>query len=176
MGNTLLNCCGNAESIHKSDSEFVDQHLSIPRGPSVERQEEPCLQLEVLSSDTLEPGLTFCIDSKGLTNSAREESDGVTYFGQRLTLNGAVVNDVIIPTESKPVRGQKFSIGYNQLVPSFTLRVLAPGFGVFLKVTADTWIYDNMLAQIGNSFLVFTLQARELTIKVFSPTKSGEVQ
>jgi hypothetical protein len=124
------------------------------------------LDLEVISSNTLEVNMTFVLTPDGCTASLRQLRDRATYFGckKRSRLEdgqkGGVVNDIVIPLDSavsEMHRGRHFQISFDVKSESYFLQDLGVGFGCYLKLTQPITLVDEQLIQVGRGFVVLKL-------------------
>ena len=159
--------------------------------------------MKVLSSMALMKGTLIEIDEKGLVSQEplRKSYDGVTYFGCErhirnhssgntsieddcatggLTKSRALI-DFSIPLlsadeEVKHV-GRQFMIRYDTK-EGFLIKDLGVGFGIFTEAVGSVILKDNLLVNIGESYIVANLLFRgaemvpKLKLRVFSVNKA----
>ncbi|CAG9322657.1 unnamed protein product [Blepharisma stoltei] len=144
------------------------------------------LQLKILNSGNLMKGSVLLFKATGLIGSLRNANDGFTFFGCKKKLKSKLVNDFVIPLKDREMedhhRGRHFVIFYNIDKDSYWIRDLAKGFGVFVRLDYALVLKDNMLINVGESFVVINLlkenteNSIRLLLKVFSGNISGEVK
>jgi hypothetical protein len=107
----------------------------------------------------------------GLEDSRRDKFDGHTYFGTERKLGDKIVNDVVLPaSESKaPSPGRHFVIFYETENNKFVIRDLGLGYGVFSRLDREISIRDNLLLQMGESYVVFNLIGSSATNALAPP-------
>ena len=140
-------------------------------------KEKLCLDLEVLNSWNLPVGLQLHIDEFGLKNSIRNQGDGVTYFGFQTEdeLNENPYIDYLLgPKEQEydeQFIGKHFQIRFDNDTKKYYIRDLGNGFGTFIKLIDEEKIKDNLLINIGETYIVFSFNndnENELIIKLFT--------
>ena len=140
-------------------------------------KENPCLDLEVLNSWNLPIGLQLHIDEYGLKNSLRNESDGFTYFGFQTeeSLNSNPYIDYLLGPKDQEYDeqfiGKHFQIRYDNNTKKYYIKDLGNGFGTFIKLINEEKIKDNLLINIGETYIVFSFDnenEKELVIKLFT--------
>ena len=159
--------------------------------------------MKVLSSMALVKGTLIEIDEKGLVSQEplRNSYDGVTYFGCErdvrnhssgntsieddcatggLTRSRALI-DFMIPSlsadeEVKHV-GRQFMIRFDRK-EGFLIKDLGVGFGIFTEAVGPVILKDNLLVNIGESYIVANLFFRgaemvpKLKLRVFSVNRA----
>ena len=171
QGEDVLFNCPNPLALNAARTDLADTHYFHERKQSLASVKTPVfLQLTVLHSAQLEPGLQMKITPQGLEGSQR--GDGLTFFGSRRRLNGEVVNDVVLPNEDTS-RGRHFLIYFNTDLESYWLRDLAKGAGVFVKLVEPVPVKENMLVRLGNSYVIVNAEGTRLELKVFNDECSG---
>lgn len=138
------------------------------------------LSLKIVNSLNLSSEVELLIYPTGLMNSSREQEDGYTFFGSKKKVNGEIANDYVLPiadkAEAESHRGQHFVISYNIEEDSYWVKDLARGFGVFSRLDFALTVKDNMLLNIGESFLVLNMNENSvLSLKLFSGNISDVV-
>ena len=139
------------ENIHTA----IDPHAKI-------------LNIEIISSSVDSKGKTLRITPEGLVDSKRNEKDMITYFGYEDNTNG--IDYVITPKEDakdldERFYGKHFQIRFNPSDSHYYLKDLGHGFGTFIKITSSIVIRNNLLINIGENYIVFTLGIEEDTVK-----------
>ena len=159
--------------INKENSDNKNSQNCIIK----EKKEKPCLDLEVLNSWNLPIGLQLHIDEFGLKNSLRNEADGITYFGFQTeeSLNTNLYIDYLVPPKDQEYDeqfvGKHFQIRYDNDTKTYYIKDLGNGFGTFIKLNDEEKIKDNLLINIGETYIVFSFNIdneKELIIKLFT--------
>lgn len=77
------------------------------------------------------------------------------------------MNDFIIPVCKKEDKekhaGRQFQIRYEERADNFFIKDLGIGYGVFTETIGPVMIKDNMLVNMGESYIVTNLQQEELS-------------
>jgi hypothetical protein len=190
MGNGAINCCEASSSMldeltmvsprnmkpspkisllyeasrgKTHESEFLDLTKRVSLLQNIEKA--PVLQLKVVNSGPIPKDTRFVIRHQGLENSKRRLKDGKVYFGTKRKERGTVINDIVIPSQSREKsdqpRGRHFVISYHLEKASYFIRDLGQGFGVYARVdsplvNSTQVIKDNMIISIGSSFLALS--------------------
>ena len=120
------------------------------------------LILEIISNDS-EKFVSIELDPYGYVNSKREKKDGITYFGYQdgdslvdyqLKNGDSYFNEDIF-------NGRHFMIKFNPDDLNYYIKDLGKGFGTFIKIQELTEIKNNLLLNIGENFIVFSLGDEE---------------
>ncbi len=120
------------------------------------------LILEIISNDS-EKFVSIELDPYGYINSKREKKDGITYFGYQdgdslvdyqLKNGDSYFNEDIF-------NGRHFMIKFNPDDLNYYIKDLGKGFGTFIKIQEWTEIKNNLLLNIGENFIVFSLGDEE---------------
>ena len=120
------------------------------------------LILEIISNDS-EKFVSIELDPYGYVNSKREKKDGITYFGYQdgdslvdyqLKNGDSYFNEDIF-------NGRHFMIKFNPDDLNYYIKDLGKGFGTFIKIQEWTEIKNNLLLNIGENFIVFSLGDEE---------------
>ena len=140
-------------------------------------KEKLCLDLEILNSWNLPIGLQLHIDQFGLKNSIRNEKDSITYFGyqneEELNLN-PYIDYLLGPKDQEydeQFMGKHFQIRFDWNTKKYYIKDLGNGFGTFIKLVNETKIKDNLLINIGETYIVFSFNNendKDLMIKIFT--------
>ena len=140
-------------------------------------KEKLCLDLEILNSWNLPIGLQLHIDQYGLKNSIRNEKDGITYFGFQTEeeLNTNPYIDYLLGPKDQEYDeqfiGKHFQIRFDWEIKKYFIKDLGNGFGTFIKLINELKIKDNLLINIGETYIVFSFineNENELMIKIFT--------
>jgi hypothetical protein len=112
-----------------------------------------------LPSSSLKKGKVYTINAQGLEDSRRDKFDGNSYFGTERRLAEKIVNDIVIPVGDTNSRtpGRNFVITYEPDHDYYSIRDLGSGYGVFARLDKEVIIRDNLLLQMGESYIVFNL-------------------
>ena len=144
---------------------------------SKKEKDKLCLDLEVLNSWNLPIGLQLHIDEFGLKNSIRNKGDGITYFGFQTedSLNTEPYIDYLLGPKDQEYDeqfvGKHFQIRFDNETKKYYIKDLGNGFGTFIKLNNEEKIKDNLLINIGETYIVFSFNndnENELTIKLFT--------
>ncbi len=123
------------------------------------------LKIEIISSSIEPKGNCLIINPLGLTESKREEKDGITYFGyednnKNKNKNKTSIDYIIEPKGDKCDErffGKHFQIKFNYLDLNYYIKDLGHGFGTFIKIINWIEIKNNFLLNIGENYIVFTI-------------------
>ena len=120
------------------------------------------LILEIISSDS-EKFVSIEIDPYGYINSKREKKDGITYFGYQdegFGVDYQLKNGDGYFNEDA-FNGKHFMIKFNPDDLNYYVKDLGKGFGTFIKIQEWAEIKNNLLLNIGENFIVFSLGDEE---------------
>ena len=135
-------------------------------------EKENNLILEIMTSWNLPEGYKLKIRNKhGLENSLlkeREKEDkSIVYFGfqreEELNTN-PYIDYLLYPKEDfydNKFIGKHFQIRYDIDNKLYFIKDLGFGFGTFIKLTKDIKLKDNFLINIGETYIVFSLNQNE---------------
>ena len=135
-------------------------------------EKENNLILEIMTSWNLPEGYKLKIRNKhGLENSLlkeREKEDkSIVYFGfqreEDLNTN-PYIDYLLYPKEDfydNKFIGKHFQIRYDIDNKLYFIKDLGFGFGTFIKLTKDIKLKDNFLINIGETYIVFSLNQNE---------------
>ena len=117
------------------------------------------LILEIMASDISEKYVTMEIDPYGYTNSKRVKKDGITYFGFQ---NGDLGVDFQLKNTDgysyeDTFNGRHFMIKFNPDDLNYYIKDLGRGFGTFIKIQEWTELKNNLLLNIGENYIVFSV-------------------
>ena len=121
------------------------------------------LILEMMANDISEKYATIEIDPYGFINSKRGKKDGITYFGYQNM-------DLKVDYQLKhgdnyfyedAFNGRHFMIRFNPDDLNYYLKDLGRGFGTFIKIQEWTELKNNLLLNIGDNYIVFSLGDEE---------------
>ena len=122
------------------------------------------LYLDILCSGKDQKSSLLTITPHGISNNPRNTNDGITYFGFEEQKGEHDIDYLIKPKEDKydsRFIGKHFQIKFNHNDMTYYLKDLGHGFGTFIKITTWTRISNNMLLNIGENYIVFTLGFEE---------------
>ena len=117
------------------------------------------LFLEIMVSDPSDKFVTIEIDPYGYTNSKREKKDGITYFGYQ-TGEWGVDYELKNPDNfynDDAFNGKHFMIKFNPDDLKYYIKDLGRGFGTFVKIQEWIELKNNLLLNIGENYIVFSL-------------------
>ena len=144
------------------------------------------LDLEVISSWNLPKGLKLHIKKDKLENSLRNGNDGKIYFGYEKeivnqnhnTINEPKIDYLLLPKDNEyndKFIGIHFMIRYDKEKCKYYIKDLGSGYGTFIKIINPLNIINNLLINIGDSFIVFSLdEGQNLTAKIFTGDQESE--
>ena len=164
-------------SNNKADKIIKDNLIEKKENEKEEQKEKLLLDLEILNSWNLPIGLQLHIDQYGLKNSIRNKGDGFTYFGFQTEeeLNSNPYIDYLLGPKDqeydKQFIGKHFQIRYDWDTKKYYIKDLGNGFGTFVKLINEEKIKDNLLINIGETYMVFSFindNENELMIKIFT--------
>ena len=121
------------------------------------------LFLEIMVSDPSDKFVTIEIDPYGYTNSKREKKDGITYFGYQ-TGEWGVDYELKNPDNfyyDDAFNGKHFMIKFNPDDLKYYIKDLGRGFGTFVKIQEWIELKNNLLLNIGENYIVFSLGDEE---------------
>ena len=110
----------------------------------------------------------------GYSESTRKK-DGITYFGYEK--NKDDIDIIINPIEEENIDdkflGKHFQIKFNPEDLNYYLKDLGHGYGTFIRINDWVEIKNNLLLNIGENYLIFSLVNEEndnnvLNIKLFT--------
>ena len=117
------------------------------------------LILEIMSNKTSDNFISIEIDPYGYIDSKREKKDGITYFGYQ---NGDWGVDYQFQNSDNYLyedtfNGKHFMIQFNPDDLNYYIKDLGRGFGTFIKIQEWTELKNNLLLNIGENYIVFSL-------------------
>jgi hypothetical protein len=121
------------------------------------------LMLEIMLFDTTEKFINIEIDPFGYVNSKREKKDGITYFGYEVQKGvGNFEVDYVLKNNDSyyyddAFNGRHFMIKFNPDDLNYYIKDLGRGFGTFIKIQEWTELKNNLLLNIGENYIVFSL-------------------
>ena len=121
------------------------------------------LKLEIMSAQSSEKCITAEIDPFGYINSERQKKDGITYFGYEVQQGGGNFGvDFVMKNNDNnyyedAFNGRHFMIKFNPDDLNYYIKDLGRGFGTFIKIQDWTELKNNLLLNIGENYIVFSL-------------------
>ena len=170
-------------SVKNTNDFFIETPLNTEDDKKTNiKLSKATLDLEVINSWILPKGLLLHINYQGLENSLRQLKDGITYFGFLKDYNQDDNNneiDYIINPKGEEYDdryvGRHFKIEYYSNNNKYYIQDLGFGFGTFIKIIDELIIKDNYLVNIGETYLVFTIDENgKINIKIFSGNEKYE--
>ena len=145
------------------------------------------LDLEVINSWNLPKGLKLHINKDKLENSLRNAEDGKIFFGydKDLANNKNYLSDsvkldyLLIPKDNEyneKFIGIHFVIKYDENNYKYYIKDLGSGYGTFIKLVSPLRIINNLLINIGDTFIVFSLneENENISLKLFTGDEQTE--
>jgi pSer/pThr/pTyr-binding forkhead associated (FHA) protein len=142
------------------------------------------LDLEVINSWNLPKGLKLHIYKDKLKNSLRKGNDGKIYFGfendSESDINTELKLDyILMPKDNEydeKFIGIHFMIRYDENKCKYYIKDLGSGYGTFIKLINPMKITNNLLINIGESFIVFNLDddGKNISLKLFTGDEQSE--
>jgi hypothetical protein len=145
------------------------------------------LDLEVLNSWNLPKGLKLHINKDKLENSLRNANDGKIFFGYEKDLADNYHNSseepkidyLLMPKENEyneKFIGIHFMIRYDENKSEYYIKDLGSGYGTFIQLINPLRIINNLLINVGDTFIVFSLseENENLTLKLFTGDEQNE--
>ena len=182
-GNTIANT-------NSANSQLKRELFCSNENKNLEKQENikyTCLDLEVINSWNLPKGLKLHINKDHLENSLRNENDGKIYFGFQKDIN--ILNEkpyidyLLQPKDNdydNKFIGIHFEIRYDENNFKYYIKDLGSGYGTFIKLIEPLKIKNNLLINIGDTFIVFSFKEGEdqnniLVLKIFTGNEQSEI-
>ena len=142
------------------------------------------LDLEVINSWNLPKGLKLHIKKDKLENSLRNGNDGKIFFGYEENNNdnlpeGQRIDYLLMPKDNEyndKFIGIHFMIKYNEDKFKYYIKDLGCGYGTFIKLINRLKIVNNLLINVGDTFIVFALNKEndQLILKLFTGDEQSE--
>ena len=117
------------------------------------------LILEIMTNDISDKFNSIEINPYGYINSKRGKKDGITFFGYQ---NGDIGVDYQLKSSDNyfyedSFNGKHFMIKFNPDDLNYYIKDLGRGFGTFIKIQEWTELKNNLLLNIGENYLVFSI-------------------
>ena len=142
------------------------------------------LDLEVINSWNLPKGLKLHIKKDKLENSLRNGNDGKIFFGYEENNNdnlpeGQRIDYLLMPKDNEyndKFIGIHFMIKYDEDKFKYYIKDLGCGYGTFIKLINRLKIVNNLLINVGDTFIVFALNKEndQLILKLFTGDEQSE--
>ena len=142
------------------------------------------LDLEVINSWNLPKGLKLHINKDKLDNSLRKVNDGKIYFGYEQEYNNYINKEskldyILMPKDNEydeKFIGIHFMIRYDEKKCKYYIKDLGSGYGTFIKLINPLEITNNLLVNIGDTFIVFNLDedSKNISLKLFTGDEQSE--
>ena len=145
------------------------------------------LDLEVINSWNLPKGLKLHINRDKLENSLRNAEDGKIFFGydkdlanSKNYLSDSVKLDYLLMPKDNEYNekfiGIHFVIKYDENNYKYYIKDLGSGYGTFIKLVSPLRIINNLLINIGDTFIVFSLneENENISLKLFTGDEQTE--
>lgn len=144
------------------------------------------LDLVVIHSWNLPKGLKLHINKGKLDNSLRKENDGKVYFGFQEgldTLKEKPFIDYSLMPKGNEYDGKyigiHFQIRYDENNFKYFIKDLGSGYGTFIKLTDSLKIKNNLLINVGETFIVFIFNEDEnnnnILLKIFTGKEENKI-
>jgi pSer/pThr/pTyr-binding forkhead associated (FHA) protein len=180
-GNTIANT--NSSNSHiKKDLFSVNNENNINNNFKY-----TSLDLEVINSWNLPKGLKLHINKDHLDNSLRNENDGKIYFGFQKDINISnekpYIDYLLLPKDNdydNKFIGIHFQIRYDEKNNKYYIKDLGSGYGTFIKLIEPLKIKNNLLINIGDTFIVFSFKENDeknenIILKIFTGNEQSEI-
>ena len=161
INNYTNNDLSNKENTFLMETEIIPADIEkIKKVYSISKK----LFLEIISCDNIsDKYIKLEIDPYGYVDSKREK-DSITYFGYQ---NGNSGIDYVLSNSDNfyfdnNFNGKHFMIQFNPDDLNYYIKDLGIGCGTFIKIQEWTEIRNNLLINIGENYLVFSLGEEEL--------------
>lgn len=165
-------------SLNNSEGKFHDDNIIAAPFPNhgIDTMAYPKLRLVILESTTISPGTILKISATGLEDSKRNKSDFKTFIGNRLTDNGEIINDFVIPEDSEGMGRQHLLINFNISTSKYYISDLGDGTGTFAKIISELILKNGYIISFGNSHMKIFLgpDNEKLGIKFLEGPKINE--
>ena len=182
-GNTIANTNSSNSHLKKDLFSANDNNNNLEKKQSIKYTN---LDLEVINSWNLPKGLKLHINKDHLENSLRNENDGKIYFGFQKDLNilnnKPYIDYLLQPKDNEydnKFIGIHFEIRYDENDLKYYIKDLGSGYGTFIKLDEPLKIKNNLLINIGDTFIVFSFKENNennniLILKIFTGNEQSE--
>jgi pSer/pThr/pTyr-binding forkhead associated (FHA) protein len=170
-----------------SNSSHIKKDLFSANEKNLHNLNYTNLDLEVINSWNLPKGLKIQINKDHLQNSLRNINDGKIYFGFQKDLNKSdnkpYIDYLLLPKDNDyddKFIGIHFQIKYDENNYKYYIKDLGSGYGTFVKLIEPIQIKNNLLINIGETFIVFTFneekeKSDDIILKIFTGNEQREV-
>ena len=170
-----------------SSSSHIKKDLFSANENNLQNFNYTNLDLEVINSWNLPKGLKIHIKKDHLRNSLRNINDGKIYFGFQKDLNELdnkpYIDYLLLPKDNDyddKFIGIHFQIKYDEKNFKYYIKDLGSGYGTFVKLTEPIKIKNNLLINIGETFIVFTInedkeKKDDIILKIFTGNEQSEI-
>ena len=184
MVNTNINNNKKSNNINNTNSSNKIKIKKVLFNSDKENKKYTKLDLEVINSWNLPKGLKLHIKKDKLENSLRNANDGKIYFGYENDLENSnneepKIDYLLMPKDSEfneKFIGIHFMIKYDEDEYKYYIKDLGSGYGTFIKLINPLRIINNLLINVGDTFIVFSLKEENenLTLKLFTGEEQSE--
>ena len=177
---------GNTIANTNSTTSHIKKDLFSVNNINLENIHYTHLDLEVINSWNLPKGLKLNINKDHLENSLRNENDGKIYFGFQKDINALnekpYIDYLLEPKDNEydsKFIGIHFEIRYDENNFKYYIKDLGSGYGTFIKLINPLKIKNNLLINIGDTFIVFSFKKNGekddiLVLKIFTGNEQSE--
>jgi len=170
-----------------SSSSHIKKALFSTNENNLQNVNYTNLDLEVINSWNLPKGLKMHINKDHLQNSLRNINDGRIYFGFQKDINELdnkpYIDYLLLPKDNDyddKFIGIHFQIKYDENNFKYYIKDLGSGYGTFVKLTEPIKIKNNLLINIGETFIVFTInedkeKSDDIILKIFTGNGQSEI-
>jgi pSer/pThr/pTyr-binding forkhead associated (FHA) protein len=170
-----------------SSSSHIKKDLFSVNDNNLQNFNYTNLDIEVINSWNLPKGLKIHINKDHLQNSLRNINDGKIYFGFQKDLiepdNKPYIDYLLLPKDNDyddKFIGIHFQIKYDENNFKYYIKDLGSGYGTFVKLTEPIKIKNNLLINIGETFIVFTInedkeKRDDIILKIFTGNEQSEI-
>ena len=170
-----------------SSSSHIKKDLFSANENNLQNLNYTKLDLEVINSWNLPKGLKIHINKDHLQNSLRNINDGKIYFGFQKDINELdnkpYIDYLLLPKDNDyddKFIGIHFQIKYDENNFKYYIKDLGSGYGTFVKLTEPIKIKNNLLINIGETFIVFTInedkeKRDDIILKIFTGNEQSEI-
>jgi len=183
MIHTNINNTKNTKNISNTNSSNKIQIKKALFNSSKENKKYTKLDLEVINSWNLPKGLKLHIKKDKLENSLRNANDGKILFGYEKDIDNSneepKIDYLLIPKDNEyneKFIGIHFMIRYDEDEFKYYIKDLGSGSGTFIKLINPLRVINNLLINVGDTFIVFSLdeENENITLKLFTGDEQTE--
>ena len=185
INNNKINAIDNSKEMSNTSKIQIKKDLFNVYNED-ENNKYTNLDLEVLTSWNLPKGLKLHIKKDKLENSLRNANDGKIYFGFEKEDNNSLnshkkpnIDYMLMPKDNEyndKYIGIHFVIRYDENNQKYYIKDLGSGYGTFIKIIHPLEIINNSLINIGDTFIVFSLDEENdvIMLKLFTGEEQSE--